>query len=59
MPEKKREKKKKNWSQHTGILAPRKKAVSDGCVLQNSVQKRELSVQEYWMFEAKDYVWLA
>lgn len=41
-------------------LGSQKKAACDGSVLQNSVQKRQLSMREYWkMFVAKDSVWLA
>lgn len=38
-------------------LGSQKKAVCDGCVLQNSVQKRQLSMREYWkMFVVNDCV---
>lgn len=41
-------------------LGSKKKAVCDGCVLQSSVQKRQLSMREYWkMFVGKDSVCLA
>lgn len=40
-------------------LGFQKKAVCDGCVLENSLQKIQLSMREYWkMFVAKNCVWL-